>query len=328
MDIPAAELNAMVAVHETFAAVVSDPPPARRRQRMHKKGPSSPLPMAVPAMQGNAAEPVHPVAAPGHAEEPATTLATDGPTGPPQTGRGSVGQYVYWITMSCPTDETVARLGLRRPREFTREEFAALMVKAHGEKGVDIVETASFQELHANAEIHQNALVRSKRQYRWRSAAEHLARTYKVHVDFGQNVRTWCEGVIYGRVASDHKPPETLDKKPVQWAKEGDPVRFEDVIPRKWQAPGFVRATKMTPLAFYDKCKEHGVTSEKKAWELAVDLEDKGDRGLMAFMQECRDTAGQVARVHKALTAKEKRERAAKTRVQILAEAAASPCSP
>ena len=112
-----------------------------------------------------------------------------------------------------------------------------------------------------------------------------------------------------------------------EWAKEGDPVRFEDVIPRKWQAPGFVRATKMTPLAFYDKCKEHGVTSEKKAWELAVDLEDKGDRGLMAFMQECRDTAGQVDRVHKALTAKEKRERAAKTRVQILAEAAASPCT-
>ena len=29
----------------------------------------------------------------------------------------------------------------------------------------------------------------------------------------------------------------------------------------------------MTLLAFYDKCKGHGVTSEKQAWELAAQLD-------------------------------------------------------
>ena len=35
------------------------------------------------------------------------------PSGPPQTGRGVHGQYVYWITMSHPKPETVQELGLK-----------------------------------------------------------------------------------------------------------------------------------------------------------------------------------------------------------------------
>ena len=33
--------------------------------------------------------------------------------GPPQAGQGSNGQYVYWITMAFPSEETVAEHGMK-----------------------------------------------------------------------------------------------------------------------------------------------------------------------------------------------------------------------
>ena len=45
--------------------------------------------------------------------------------GPHQLG-GSPGQYVYLIVFSHPKDETVQRLGLKRPSEFDRSSFAQL----------------------------------------------------------------------------------------------------------------------------------------------------------------------------------------------------------
>ena len=35
-----------------------------------------------------------------------------------------------------------------------------------------------------------------------------------MHVDFSTNVRAWAEGVVYGKVASEHKLPEALDQAP------------------------------------------------------------------------------------------------------------------
>ena len=37
------------------------------------------------------------------------------------------GQYVYWITMSHPKEETVRRLGLKVPSDFSREEFSKFL---------------------------------------------------------------------------------------------------------------------------------------------------------------------------------------------------------
>ena len=50
----------------------------------------------------------------------------DGAMGPPQRGRGVKGQYVYWVAMPHPTPETVQRLGLHVPGDFSREEFEEL----------------------------------------------------------------------------------------------------------------------------------------------------------------------------------------------------------
>ena len=288
MDVPAQELDAMVSDHAAFVPAAAEPPPPPLRPRMHKKGPNPRLrlrQLAVAVAAGGAPLVPPPMAAAGAQEQAGAPGAEDAPTGPPQHGMNCPGQYVYWISMPHPKPETVARLGLRLPSEFSREAFSELLVKAHAECDVDIVETVTFLEPHASGLPHQNLLVRCLRQYRWKKTATHLLTAHKVLVNFGDNIRSMHEGVVYGCVASGHKPPEALDQNPVQWAKPpGTPCRLQDFIPRKWQAPGFVRQTRMTALAFYDQCKEHGVASEKEAWELAADLDAKGDRGCMAFM--------------------------------------------
>ena len=145
-----------------------------------------------------------------HQSAPASMADFSQSSGPLQRGRNVKGHVVYWITQSAPTPEVAERLALRLPSEFSRAEFRALVVGAHTACGEDIVETACFKEPHASGVVHNNVLVRASRQYRWKKIAEHL-RGLRVHVDFGTNVRTWAEGVVYGKVASEHKPPEALD---------------------------------------------------------------------------------------------------------------------
>ena len=47
-----------------------------------------------------------------------------------------------WHTLRKP--ETVARSGLKVPGDFLRGDFAKLVVKAHAEVGIKIVETVCF----------------------------------------------------------------------------------------------------------------------------------------------------------------------------------------
>ena len=128
-------------------------------------------------------------------------------SGPPQTGRGVKGQYVYWVTMSHPRPETVEAHGVKVPTDFDRDSFRELLAKVHADCGVTIVEAASFQELHENGLPHQNCCVRSVDQYKWRDVAKKLRDEHKACVDFATNVRTWSEAIIYGRVGSEHKGP-------------------------------------------------------------------------------------------------------------------------
>ena len=242
------------------------------------------------------------------------------PSGPPQSGRGVQGQYVYWVCMSHPKQETVERLGVKVPGDFTREQFSSLMVKAHRECEVEIVETVCFLEPHANGQKHHNCLLRASKQFRWLRVAQHLRRKYKVCVDYGTNVKTWAEGVVYGRVGSEHKGPESLDQHFMQWAKNGCPADLAEFIPRPWAKEGFVRKTKMTYLAFLDLCRKHSVTTETAVWALAADLEEKGDKGLMAYLMAA-DVPGVMAKVAQAVGAKETARRSKMSRMDILREA-------
>jgi hypothetical protein len=223
--------------------------------------------------------------------------------------------------MVQPTPEVLQSHGLKKPEVYTREQFGKLMVKVHQECGVTIVETASFMEPHANGLMHHNCLARASAQYKWKHVAKKLFQTYKVSVSFGNNIRTWSEGVVYGCVASEHKGPEGLDKSPTQWAASGTPAKLEEHIPRPWRQVGFVRKTKMTALAFLGVCREHNVKTENQLWALATDFEDKGDKGLLAFLME-NDAAAALNKVRKALGAKENARREKQTRLEILEECA------
>ncbi len=63
------------------------------------------------------------------------------PTGPNQRGGGVQGQYVYWLTTFHPKPEAVAKLGIKLPADFDRKNFPKLMVKAHEEEQIEIVES-------------------------------------------------------------------------------------------------------------------------------------------------------------------------------------------
>ena len=222
--------------------------------------------------------------------------------------------------MSHPNPETVARLGLKVPSDFDRASFSELMVKAHGECNIDIIETATFLEPHESGLMHLNCLVRAASKFRWARAAERLRREYKVCVGYGANIKTWAEGIVYGRVASDHKSPELLDQAPEQWSRDGNPAHFDEFIPTHMQKPGYQRKTKMSHLVFLDTCREHEVKNETDAWALAEELQGKGDRSLMAYMMD-NDVAASIAKVQLAVGAKEAARRGKLGRMQILREA-------
>ena len=243
-------------------------------------------------------------------------MAGEQPTGPEQKGGGVQGQYVYWITQPHPRRP---ELGYKAPSEFSREQFGELIVKAHKECNITIVETACFQEPHASGEMHHNCLVRAGKQFRWKEPAERLRTEYKVCVDYATHIRTWAQGVIYGKVASEHKTQEHLDKHATQWAANGAPVRFEDVIPKKWLGANFQRKVTLSPLAVLDLCRKHEIRTETEAWALAATLEEKGDKALMAFLMD-NDVGRTLAKVRKASSAKEEARRATMTRMQILEE--------
>ena len=70
-------------------------------------------------------------------------LPLNGPGG--QTGRRAPGQYVYWICMAHPTQETlVAKPGMKTPADFSRESFTELVVNVHSSSGVELAEVACF----------------------------------------------------------------------------------------------------------------------------------------------------------------------------------------
>ena len=222
--------------------------------------------------------------------------------------------------MADPKPDAVQRLGLKRPKDFTKAEFSTLIVDAHNKVDVQIVETAGFLEPHANGEVHHNSLVRASVPFRWKKTAEYLFKEQKISVSYGANIKTWAEGMVYGCVASDHKPPEMLDQElPHQWAKEGLPMRPEDVIPRKWQAPGFQRRVQMTSLAFLDIVRKSSVKTVAEVWALATELEEKGDKALLTFALD-NDVNTALDRALQAIGAKEAVRRSKMSRMDILQE--------
>ena len=146
------------------------------------------------------------------------------PVTPPPAGRArrAGSTYCWWITLSYPLPETVERLGLKTPDDFTREQWLETVRSAHDQARVQLEEVAVFLELHMRTDgagrrlPHLNALCRSSRQYVWPGVANALVKNGRVRVDFSENIKTWYDGVVYGIVSSDHKPQRELDATPLQ----------------------------------------------------------------------------------------------------------------
>jgi len=240
-------------------------------------------------------------------------------SGPPQRGDSVQGQYVYALIFPQPTADIIAQTGVKQPSDFDRTTFREMVVKCLAECGIEVIETACFQEPHANGDPHLNLLVRARKQWRWKKVAERLLQVFRVHVNFAENIRTWAEGVVYFRVASEHKQPEQLDQGPEQWHKNGCPQPFEDFLPRRWQQPGFVRATRLTNLAFYELAREHNLRTETDLWAKATELCEAGDKGLLAYLLDT-DAEAQLAKVLRATNAQADARRAKKSRVELLQE--------
>ena len=192
--------------------------------------------------------------------------------GPPQGGQGQNGQYVYWICFAFPSEETVAEHGIKTPADFSRQTFREVVAEAYKFCKLELVETVCFQEPHADGRPHLNLLIRAKTQHRWLKIAQRLLRHHKVFVGFGQNITTWQQGVVYGRVASDHKQPESLDHHFEQWHVNDTPTPLQQFLPKRWQQEGFVRHPRLTNLAFYDVCVKYNSTSFEPLTTSSVQL--------------------------------------------------------
>jgi len=279
-----------------------------------------------------------PAAAPEVQRRPAGVLPLAAPeaTGPVQLRDGSTGtarrQYCWWITFPFPYEDTVTRLGLITPNDFTRESFLEACKVAHTAAGVDVVEGAVFLEKHVRTDSagqrlpHLNALVRAGVQFAWRGVGKKLFDLYKIRVDFAGNIRTWVDGVIYGFSPSEHKPREELDADYIQWSANGSPMPLEEVLPLRLRS-GAARETRLTPLQVYDMCTRQGVKDVESAWALAKAMEAEGDRGLLAWLFECRDVEGFVGKIRMANESAEAKRRENLGRLGLLREAAQQTCT-
>jgi hypothetical protein len=221
--------------------------------------------------------------------------------------------------MSFPSEETVAEHGVKTPADFDRDAFRVLVAEAHTFCRVELVETVCFKEPHADGRPHLNLLVRAKTQFRWLKVAQRLLSFHNVFVNFGENIQTWAQGVVYGCVASDHKPPECLDHNYVQWHVADTPTPLMEFLPKRWQAEGFVRHPRLTNLAFYDLCAKHNFKDYNELWGKALELDETGDRGLLSYLLD-NDAQATFAKVLQARCAQETLRRATLTREQLLEE--------
>ena len=134
---------------------------------------------------------------------------------PHETGKSRSGRRVYLITFSHP--HCAER---RAPSEFSRKEFAELLLKAYQAAipGLSVAYMAVFQELHQSGttdgarNTHFHVAVKSSRQHPWAPIADYLRREHRVFVHFAMSGEGYASAFRYGWHPSKRKPLAELDK--------------------------------------------------------------------------------------------------------------------
>ena len=278
-------------------------------------------------------------AAAGVLRRPAAATAAEVPlevAGLVEVGTSRAGwarrQYCWWVTFAHPYEETAVRRNLRTPSDFTRESFLEALKDSCEAAGVHLVEVVIFLEPHerrdasGNAVPHLNALLRASQQFGWRRLADKLWELHRCRVDFAENIRSWYDGVVYGTVASAHKPQEKLDATGgLHWALSGHPVPLSEVLPARFNALRD-RQPRLTPLQAYDLCRQHNLRTVPEAWAKAESLSDAGDRGLLAFLLDHRDVEGFMSKILQSTASRNMLRRQQLGRIGLLREAAQLDC--
>ena len=130
--------------------------------------------------------------------------------------------------MPAPSPEAISNSRLRSTECMSREHFEETIRKAHVDSGVDALEMSTFIRPHADVKPHLNCLLRAQKQARWKHNTETAFETYTLRVNCAPDIKCRAGGLVYGRVASEHKGFESLDQQPHQWANFGQPTRFDD----------------------------------------------------------------------------------------------------
>jgi hypothetical protein len=227
------------------------------------------------------------------------------------------------MTMPFPYPETVERLSLRTPDDFDHQSFLALVLEIHEAANIPPVEIAILKEKHQRTNeagerlTHWNALMRYSDQYAWAVLGQKCIEQH-IRVDFAEHIKSWYDGVVYGRVGSSHKPQQDIDPAPIQWAASGRPTPFTEVLPPKWHK--HARQANLSPLQAYDIMVKHAVRDEAEAWALAKKLDREGDRALLAFLLEHRCVATLINKMNVAVSCEENARRSQLGRIGLLEE--------
>jgi hypothetical protein len=126
------------------------------------------------------------------------------------------GRRVYLVTFSNTQGDK-----RRSPAEFTRQQFAELLVKAFETAipQLKVAYLAVFQERHgdgtaaASRSIHYHASVKSTRQHLWAPIAAYLRQHKRVYVHFAVSGEGYHSAFRYGWWPTQHKPLSELDKE-------------------------------------------------------------------------------------------------------------------
>ena len=135
---------------------------------------------------------------------------------PKTRGSNRMGRRVYLVTFSHSGCE-----GRRSPQDFTRQQFADLLINAFESAlpQVKVEYLAVFQERHhdgpsaACRNIHYHAPVKCNRQHLWGPIAALLRQQHKVYVHFAVSGDGYHSAFRYGWFPSKHKPLADLDKE-------------------------------------------------------------------------------------------------------------------
>ena len=110
------------------------------------------------------------------------------------------------------------RADLRKPIEYSRAQFADLLVTIHEEvfNGTDnkVNEVMVFREKHADGNIHIYAIVGADKQYGFVRVWKKLQDAHKVFCSYGSSHVYFWSAVAYGSVPTVHKAKEEMDPEP------------------------------------------------------------------------------------------------------------------